>query len=47
MLQRSEMCDTNSVLDGIIQQVQYNEKFVLDFAPPDMCNEIVEMTMKL
>jgi len=41
------MCDTNSVLDGIIQQERYNEKFVLDFAPTDMCNKMVEMTMNL
>jgi len=47
MSQRFEMCDANSVLDDIIQQVWYNEKFVLDFSPPDMCNEMVKMTMKL
>jgi len=35
------MCDANLVLDGIIR-VQYNEKFVLDFAPPGMCTEIVD-----
>jgi len=47
MLQRFEMCNANSVLDGIMQRVRYNEKFVLDFALSDMCNKMVQMTMKL
>jgi len=52
MLQRSKMCDANSVLDGIIhsaltQQVWDDEKFVMNFAFSDMRNKVVEMTMKL